>query len=429
MAIGVCSTMSVVLSEASVTLLVIAKYLHTSEPPPFISKSKPQATKGETELTNETRIATHATIPALANLKVANVTTNELFSTVKSIKGQTEEVARHTTTPCITDSTATHAPFGPGEAGFRLEIQESIAVSPKISPELVTTTAAALSEPTVAAKDAAAESRKSKAAAIQCTCPKRQPRFNAGRSHKWPPTQRANESSAMFMERKRRYESEKERQLHCKRAREQYYREMYNLVRVQDPLQGQWHEMPALTASCALHCLASRLQNERDARENHSKPQPSKPRIHKLVRARQNLAQARMDLDTEEDRKKGGGALAARSCLNPAEPKSVHRLQALRTRLHLHAHDLARLRTKEHKLAATKRVLVARDLPLHDFQVSIDTVAQQLSAVGRKMKKARLLERELCGLIEGEDEDVVRERESGVGGWRRKGGRERWGEW
>lgn len=51
----------------------------------------------------------------------------------------------------------------------------------------------------------------------------------------------------------------------------------------------------------------------------------------------------------------------------------------------------------------------------------MDTVGQKLSTVGRRMKKARVLERELCGLIEGDDEEVV-------GGWRRKGGRERWGE-
>lgn len=471
MAIWVRTTISVVFSKASVTLLVIAKRLHTSEPPPFRSKSNPEATKGETELTNETRKATHATIPALASLSVANATTDKLVSTVMSIKGLIEEVAKHITTSCTTDSTATQAPIDPSEAESRPENQESTAVSPKISPKLVTTTAAALSKATVAARDAAAESCKSKAAATQCTCPKWQPHSRALRTHNRRPTQHAHESSAVFMERKMNYEREKEWELHWRRVREQYDRQMHNRVRVQDPLQGHWHEMPALVASCALHCLASRLQDERDAREKDTNPQPSKPRIHRLVRARQKRAQANANLeklkneDTEEDRKMGG--TLARSCLNPAETKSAtlsmkkppltpsptttpikkppilpdhpstlptsplplhhthtHQLQALRTRLNLHAHDLALLRTKEHKLAATRRVLVARNLPVRfhsaKLHLSMDTVRQKLSTVGRRMKKARVLERELCGLIEGDEEEAV-------GGWRRKGGRERWG--
>jgi len=57
----------------------------------------------------------------------------------------------------------------------------------------------------------------------------------------------------------------------------------------------------------------------------------------------------------------------------------------------------------------------------------MDTVRQKLSTVGRRMKKARVLERELCGLIEGDNEEVVGGCGGGVGGWRRKGGRERWG--
>lgn len=342
------------------------------------------------------------------------------------------------------------------------------------------TTAAVFSKARGAAREVAADSSKLKAATSQCTCPKWQSYFKALGTYKRPPTQRADESSALFMTRKRDHNRQIEFNLKRRRAHQEYLRQMRSdFVRVQDSLEGHWYEMPALVASCPLHCLASRLQDERDARKKGIKPQSSNVRKHKLLDAPQRRVEAIRNLvklkneDMEEERKMGW--TLARPCLKLAATKPatlwikkapttslaitapsktfpilpnhlpnlptsplpryrshLHKLQELRTQLNLYTHELSILRTTEHKIAATARALVSRNLPAGcEDQKAMNTVWQKLSTVARRRKKARVLERELCVLIEGDEEALVGlgGEVGGLGGWRRRGGEERWGEW
>lgn len=486
MAIPVRSTISIILFKVSAKLLFIAKRLHTLKPPHSKSdksSSEPIATKAAFDMATESKFGTSsaadAVILALAGLSAANTTTKISVSTVISTN-LNEEVATQTAPSCIANHTTPQAPTGPSEAETRPANQESIAVSPEASLKLVNTTAAVFSKATLAAREVAVDSRKSKAATTQCTCHKRHPYFKARRTYKCPPTQRPDESSAQFMTRKRDYHIQTELDLRRRRAHQEHLQQKHSdFVRVQDPLEGHWYEMPALVASCPLHCLASRLQDERDARKKGIKPQSSNVRKHRLLHAPQRRVEAIRNLvklkneDMEEERKMGW--TLARSCLKLAATKPatlwirkapttslaitapsktfpilpnhlpnlptfplpryrshIHKLQELRTQLNLYAHELSILRTTEHKIAATARALVSRNLPARiEDQKAMDAVWQKLSTVARRRKKARVLERELCVLIEGDEDALVgsRGKVGGLGGWRRRGGKERWGEW
>ncbi len=477
-------------------LLAFAKWLNTSELPPSRSSialsdlvTTKEKVEGATESTVETSQLTDAVIQASPGLGAGNATAEKSPSSIILTKILHEDMARVSN---IVNNTAIQARISMGAVSIMMENPKSAVPARKPSSEMVITPAVSTrtaSGTTIrwaawAARKAAAASHRPNTPTTQCTCPKRPTSNPPLPRYRKRPTYRADESSTDFLKREKTYKRLKELDHARRRAWQEYTRQMYaDYVRVQDPTNGQWHIMPALVASCPLHCLASQLQSERDERRKCIKAQPKK--VPKLIQVRAPRRPGHDDgylrnlklKDTEEDRKMGW--LSARLCVklagtspgtlwikktpgsssatapisksavtlterpsipNETDPllrygSRISQLQNARKWLSTYVRELAVLRTTEYKVAATTRALVSRNLPIRfhsaEHQNARKTVERKFQMMAKKVKKARVWEKSLCLLIEA-DENVLGsmgEKVEGVGIWRRVCGKERWKEW